>query len=1004
MATIDNLTLEITANSSKALNDLKKLGEALSSIKTASNIKGENLQKVADGFASIRIAISTLQTKSITKVNNLADALERVASVDGGALSSVAKAISKIDAGTPQKKVKEAVSKQLPAVIPSAGTPEVVKNLPSVISEASSGMSAVGSSGLDEAKEQADGLYGSFKEIKDVTEGLQRISIGKYLSKDLQSLKTAFKQTGVMKAFRQELEHLGGIAKKVTEPIRYLFRSIGRIALYRAIRSAIKEVTQATKEGIDNLAIYSKSLNSKDSAKANETMSKLATAFLYLKNSIASAVMPIIQQFTPAVVKMTDIIVGAVNAVNQLISALQGKSTFTKAKNYWVDYADSLDKATGRAKALHHQLAGFDELNNLTANSGSGSGNELDPTQMFEEALIDNKFLEVASKIKENFEDILGIVGLIGAGIGAWALSTTLLNGLGAFGTVGKIASAGISIGVALWIVGTGLEWKGFLDSLKEGLSTKVMLELSIGSGLGLAGAGTTSLFGGGIAGLLMSAIMPQNFALNWLSPLLVGMITVGAPLFATGFFNMIKEGVSSANTMLVMLGAGFVFSGLFALIGGLAGPLGTIAGLVIGGIVGPIVGGLTALLVYITQNFDKIRIKTTTFLRKWGLNKMADKVDEVMLRIQPFFEDMDGLLKGLGDKATEMSESFSKALDVLVETGDVKQAWETLKTSFTDSVKGMKDELNKFKDNIKRDFNPTLDEAKKKVGDLANKFDEWREEHPLIDSALRLTTSLVNAFNHPLQTLIDTIFLTGVNLKDLSKKFEETRSKGSSVKDWFANNNPFKKVQDNTVEFIAWVLSLKTELQNTQDKGSAIKTWFANNPIFKKAEDSATAFKSVLDKIKSVLDALKNFKIDIPFGLNFSSNGNDGGSGLKDAVGDAVKEVTNKTDDTKKTPKNPYTGHSIARARGGYVPRGDLFIANERTPEMIGSIGGNTAVANNNQITEAIATATYNAMARALSENGQNVNIVVEGDGDKMFKVFQKKQRDWQRTTGLAY
>ena len=70
----------------------------------------------------------------------------------------------------------------------------------------------------------------------------------------------------------------------------------------------------------------------------------------------------------------------------------------------------------------------------------------------------------------------------------------------------------------------------------------------------------------------------------------------------------------------------------------------------------------------------------------------------------------------------------------------------------------------------------------------------------------------------------------------------------------------------------------------------------------------------------------------------------------------------------------------------------------------MVGSIGGNTAVANNDQITEAIATAAYNAMSRALSENGQNVNIVVEGDGDKMFKVFQKKQRDWQRTTGLAY
>ena len=70
----------------------------------------------------------------------------------------------------------------------------------------------------------------------------------------------------------------------------------------------------------------------------------------------------------------------------------------------------------------------------------------------------------------------------------------------------------------------------------------------------------------------------------------------------------------------------------------------------------------------------------------------------------------------------------------------------------------------------------------------------------------------------------------------------------------------------------------------------------------------------------------------------------------------------------------------------------------------MIGSINCNTAVANNNQITEAIAQATYESMSRALSENNGSVTFVVEGDADRMFRVFQKKQKEYGKQTGLAY
>ena len=55
--------------------------------------------------------------------------------------------------------------------------------------------------------------------------------------------------------------------------------------------------------------------------------------------------------------------------------------------------------------------------------------------------------------------------------------------------------------------------------------------------------------------------------------------------------------------------------------------------------------------------------------------------------------------------------------------------------------------------------------------------------------------------------------------------------------------------------------------------------------------------------------------------------------------------------------------------ASGGFPDKGDLFIANEREPEFIGSMGNRSVVANNTQITEGIAEASYNGMKRALQE-----------------------------------
>ena len=68
---------------------------------------------------------------------------------------------------------------------------------------------------------------------------------------------------------------------------------------------------------------------------------------------------------------------------------------------------------------------------------------------------------------------------------------------------------------------------------------------------------------------------------------------------------------------------------------------------------------------------------------------------------------------------------------------------------------------------------------------------------------------------------------------------------------------------------------------------------------------------------------------------------------------------------------------------RGGIPDRGQLFIANESGPELVGNIGGRTSVANNAMITQAIEEAAYRGFVRAQSDGGSNnVTLTLHGDG----------------------
>ena len=89
--------------------------------------------------------------------------------------------------------------------------------------------------------------------------------------------------------------------------------------------------------------------------------------------------------------------------------------------------------------------------------------------------------------------------------------------------------------------------------------------------------------------------------------------------------------------------------------------------------------------------------------------------------------------------------------------------------------------------------------------------------------------------------------------------------------------------------------------------------------------------------------------------------------------------------------------------AEGGFPTTGDLFIANEAGPELIGRMGNQTAVANNDQITEGIREAAYAAMTQALSENSQGHKTEVYIGNEKVYEGYGRYQNYQSNKYGVS-
>ena len=210
---------------------------------------------------------------------------------------------------------------------------------------------------------------------------------------------------------QMSLKSLGNIVKHTTTHFNKLLGSIKRVAFYRAIRAAIRMVTNGFKEGTENLYAWSNAFDS--TREFANSMDRIATAALYVKNSLGAMVAPIINTLAPALDYLGDKFVGLLNIINEFLAAITGASTYTVAKKIATSFKETEDAAGGAAKAVKSFTIGIDELNIIEDNAGSGSGagglnNAVE--DWFEKQ-------EVSNKMKQFVDDLK----IYGDGISQWA-------------------------------------------------------------------------------------------------------------------------------------------------------------------------------------------------------------------------------------------------------------------------------------------------------------------------------------------------------------------------------------------------------------------------------------------------------------------------------------------------------------------------------------------------------------------------------------------------------
>lgn len=289
-----------------------------------------------------------------------------------------------------------------------------IKNMGKTADQVASNMGGVAKSSGDAAK-NIEGVADA--EIKVTEEAKRTKDATSQVNKELGNTGKQAKSTSkdVDKASKSINNH--------TSSVKKLISSLGRIAFYRMIRSAIKEVTQAVAEGGQALVEWDRefTVGVLGVRRISASVDELKSKWKETGGAVAALGLTLLQSVQPAVSWILNAVTTVANYIQQIVRGLRGET-----KWYHAVYKEAA-ATTGQAKELQRVLFGFDELNVLPSKNGSGGGaiggwgNQLED--------IDENILSVTDRVRGIVDALGGWKNVLLGGLGLIAL-LKLLNKL----------------------------------------------------------------------------------------------------------------------------------------------------------------------------------------------------------------------------------------------------------------------------------------------------------------------------------------------------------------------------------------------------------------------------------------------------------------------------------------------------------------------------------------------------------------------------------------------
>lgn len=581
------------------------------------------------------------------------------------------------------------------------------------------------------------------------------------LTSSLKGLKTALSSARTAK-LEKELEGIDKNAKKSTTTLGKLFKSVGRIGFYRAIRSALKYITEGFREGLQNAYQFSKVVGYDLAA----TMDNLATKSLTMKNQLGSAFGSLIMAVEPILLQLIALVTRAANALAQFFAAIGGKETYLKAIDTVTQYGEAVGGVGQAAKEAMRYLAPFDELNVLPAQNepggGGGGASTPDYSQMFEESPVMQKLAEFGASLRLSFNDmfidwddltpeqisekiigaILGLTGFLagiaitgsltgGLVVGIAGVATALVFNSVVFDHDGVLDKSEIQSMLRLALIGI----TGGLIGFAIGGPGGALIGASIGLGLDAALEAINFFTDGKIEGAMDGLVRGISAGLGGVIGFMIGG-PAGAVLGAT-----IGLGISFGLENFVFGDTTGWTTGdwIRNIVATLAPVAGAAIGLVVGGPAGALVGATIGLGIQFALNAD-----TTDGAEKSG-KTIGEKILEGIGK--PFKSIGDWIKKHIIDPIKEKLENFSLTELLFGNGGEdengMPAAGSAASFGYEVEVTGIKDSVPTEKRTLKDFFadlfgtKDSVPKEKKTIGDFFADLFGIKDDVPVKDKVV---------------------------------------------------------------------------------------------------------------------------------------------------------------------------------------------------------------------------------------------------------------------------